>query len=118
MFLMKLISHSQLREIMYLFFNKQLNIKMINKIKMIDNISFKKEIWWYDINEGGYVKGCLNIQTAGCLFKKTANETRYYRGSSINLINILSSLRSRIVNKDKYCINTSIFYNCFKIWLK
>ena len=81
-----------------------------NKCRKNDILSFVKNIFWYDINEGGYIKGCLNKQGAVYIYKRTSNETRYYVGSSINLRSRLSTHRSRVIseyNKDA----SSIFYN-------
>jgi len=75
-------------------------------------MSFVNNIFWYDINVGGYIKGYIDKQAAVYIyiFKRTSNETHYYVGSSVNLRSRLSTHRSCIINE--YNKNAlSIFYN-------
>jgi hypothetical protein len=66
---------------------------------MKDNISYIKNILWYDINKNGYIKGCFNKQGAIYIYMRISNETpRYYIGSSNNLANRMSSHRSQVIS--------------------
>ncbi len=82
------------------------NNNYINK----DNLSFVNNVFWFDIDEGGYIKGRLNKEAVVYIFRRTSNETRYYVGSSINLTSRLSTHRSRVINEcNKDAL--SIFYS-------
>jgi hypothetical protein len=83
---------------------------MNNNSRNKDNMFFVYNILWYDIDEGGYIKGYLNKQAAVYIFAITSNEARSYVGSSVNLRSRLSTHRSCIINKhNKDAL--SIFYN-------
>ena len=81
---------------------------------MKDNLLIKNKILWYDINENGYINGCLNNKPAVYVYKGIYGEEPCYVGASTRLTNRLTSHRSRINNwnKDYYNNNGSlIFYN-------
>lgn len=79
------------------------------------NISFLNKITWYDINENGYIKEYLKKQSVLYIYRviSSNNKTRYYVGSSINILNRLSDDRSRVIrwSKSNCSSGSPIFYN-------
>jgi group I intron endonuclease len=79
---------------------------------MKNNISKIEKILLYDIDENGYIKGCL-INKAAIYIYLRKDDGSLYVGSSIQVANRLSSHRSRVITwgKDNYKNGSPIFYN-------
>ena len=80
---------------------------------MNNNVLFKNNIIWYDINENGYIKGCLSNKPAVYIYKGRYGEESCYVGATSRLKNRLTSHRSRINNWNKGYYNNNgllIFY--------
>jgi group I intron endonuclease len=78
---------------------------------MKDNISLNK-ISLYSIDENGYISKCLKNKEAVYIIMEICDEKRCYIGSSLQLVNRLTSHRSSIRNLGKTNSNGSpMFYN-------
>ena len=79
---------------------------------MKDNTKLLSKVIWYDIDEKGYTNKPLKNKEAVYIFMEICDEKRCYIGSSLQLVNRLTSHRSSIINLGKTNSNGSpIFYN-------
>jgi hypothetical protein len=84
---------------------------------MKNNIDFKNEISWFDIDENGSIKGPLINKPTVYIFMLIDKEKSCYVGSSVRIKNRLNCHKSRIINWDKNYYNNNgslLFYNSIK----
>jgi group I intron endonuclease len=77
---------------------------------MNKNISFLKEIVWFDIDKRGYINTPLKNQGAVYIYMKVSNKTEYYVGASLQLKTRISSHRCCINGNNYKSKGSPLFY--------